>query len=504
MKKQRLHQLPKHMKISELSAYLKTPSATIRYYIKEGILPEPIRTSMTMAYYTNEHIKGLRTIDVLKKKGFSLMAIREKINADAPVALHKKEKPTDIVYNSKRDEIVKVSVNLFRKKGYDATSIDEIIKKAGIGKGTFYQHFKNKELLFFECTDNVFYDIGMEIPQIRKEKDVMRRLWKRALFFGRDHQHIVDMLNLARGALLKENTNFKEKLKEVIQNLVFPIQKEVEIAISEKRIKLKDSMLIAYLLMGATEEIVYYHRDHDENIDDVMRKAWDFAFHGAYAADGSKILPKKRAAAIEHSESLQMNSGTAKQDYMPSERRDQIVSAGVWLFSQKGYAETSIADIANRVRMSKEIFYLHFRNKDELFIECADKIFHDMYKHVWQKIKEEPDMLKRLWKRINAFFDAYPKWIVMMNLVRSLSVSENPLFRKKLFQLLRQMINPIIREIEQLKQEGRFRKDLDSAVSGHAFAGMMDYGAALINRKMYSRKKITEYLDKILQHGILG
>ena len=86
MKKQRLHQLPKHMKISELSAYLKTPSATIRYYIKEGLLPEPIRTSMTMAYYTNEHIKGLRNIDVLKKKGLSLMAIREKINADAPGA----------------------------------------------------------------------------------------------------------------------------------------------------------------------------------------------------------------------------------------------------------------------------------------------------------------------------------------------------------------------------------------------------------------------------------
>ena len=169
MKKiQILQRLPRHMKMSELSEYSKTPSATIRYYIKEGLLPEPIRTSMTMAYYTNEHIKGLQNIDVLKKKGLSLMAIKEKINADAPRASHKKEKPTDIVYNSKRDEIVKVSVNLFRKKGYDATSIDEIIKKAGIGKGTFYQHFKNKELLFFECTDNVFYDIGMEIPQIRK------------------------------------------------------------------------------------------------------------------------------------------------------------------------------------------------------------------------------------------------------------------------------------------------------------------------------------------------
>jgi AcrR family transcriptional regulator len=154
--------------------------------------------------------------------------------------------------------------------------------------------------------------------------------------------------------------------------------------------------------------------------------------------------------------------------------------------------------------MSKEIFYLYFKNKDELFIECADQIFRNMYNHVWQHIKAESDMLKRLWKRRQAFFDSYQQWIVMMDLVRSLSVSVNPVFKKKLFQLLRQMINPMIREIEQLRQEGRIRKDLDSAVAGYVFMGIAEYGASLINRKMYSRKKVTEYIDKILQHGVMG
>jgi hypothetical protein len=113
-------------------------------------------------------------------------------------------------------------------------------------------------------------------------------------------------------------------------------------------------------------------------------------------------------------------------------------------------------------------------------------------------------MLKRLWKRIYAFFDSYPQWVVMMNLVRSLSVSENLVLKKKLFQLLRQMLNPIIREFEQLRQEGRFRKDLDSEVAGYVFMGMVEFGAYLINKKIYPRKKVTEYIDKILQHGVLG
>jgi len=511
-----LQRLPKHMKISELSEYSKTPSATIRYYIKEGLLPEPIRTSMTMAYYTDEHIKGLRNIDVLKKKGLSLMAIREKINADSPGASHKKDKPTDIVYNSKRDEIVKVSVNLFRKKGYDATSIDEIIKEAGIGKGTFYQHFKNKELLFFECTDNVFYDIGMEIPQIRKEKDVMQRLWKRLFFFVRSHQHITNMLNIVRGASIKENPNFKEKLDAVTKSLILPIQNELEIAISEKRIRLKDSLLMAHLLMGAGEYTIYYYIDHNVNIDDLIIKAWDVAFHGTYPAveKASNIIVKDKVPGYK-------NSTYAKHYYVPAERKEKIISAGVnlffqaerkekiisagvKLFFQKGYTDTTIADIANETHLSKEIFYIYFKNKDELFIECANKIFHDMYNHVWQNIKEEPDILKRLWKRIYAFFDSYPQWVVMMNLVRGLSVSENLVLKKKLFQLLRQMINPVIREFEQLRQEGRFRKDLDSEVAGYVFMGIVEFGAYLINKKMYSRKKVAEYIDIILQHGVLG
>jgi AcrR family transcriptional regulator len=258
-------------------------------------------------------------------------------------------------------------------------------------------------------------------------------------------------------------------------------------------------MLIAHLLMGAEEYAIYYYRDHEVNIDDLIIKTWDVAFHGTYPAieKVSNIIAKDKVPGYK-------NSTYAKQYYVPAERKEKIISAGVKLFFQKGYADTTIADIANETHISKEIFYIYFKNKDELFIECANKIFHDMYNHVWQNIKEEPDMLKRLWKRIYAFFDSYPQWIVMMNLVRSLSVSENPTLKKKLFQLLRQMLNPIIRELEQLRQEGRFRKDLDSEVAGYVFMGIVEFGAYLINKNIYSRKKVTEYIDKILQHGVLG
>lgn len=493
---------PRHLKISELSQYSNTSSATIRYYVREGILPEPIRTSMTMAYYDDVHVNALQTIIALKEKGLSLQSIKEIINKDFMDHSNQKT-PMEAIYNSKRGEIVEAAVRLFRKKGYDSTSVDEIIKTAGVGKGTFYQYFKNKELLFFECTDSVFQDIGTEVSHIREEEDAIERLRKRAVYFGRHQQHLVDMLNIVRGGAIKENVVFKEKLDSVVNNLVTPIQKELDIAIAEKRIRLQDSSLLSFLLWGAAEYAVYYYRDHKIHIDEIMQKTWDIAFHGIYSADGLNELPKKPVASSIESVSKRRNSdGTEPMD-SSLERKEKIVSAAVETFFQNGYSGATITDIANRTRISKEVFYIYFKNKDELFIECANRIFHDMYKHVWQSIKEEKDMFKRIWKRIHAFNDSYPQWALMMDLIRSLSVSENQVFRKKLYQLLRQMLDPVTREVEQLRKDGRFRKDLDSSVAGYVLMGMIEFGSFLIQNKMYSRQKVNEYLDQILKYGIM-
>jgi len=45
----------------------------------------------------------------------------------------------------RRQELLQIAYRLFIEKGYDNTSIDEIIAAAGIAKGTYYYHFPSKE-----------------------------------------------------------------------------------------------------------------------------------------------------------------------------------------------------------------------------------------------------------------------------------------------------------------------------------------------------------------------
>ncbi|MDR0910527.1 MAG: TetR/AcrR family transcriptional regulator [Spirochaetaceae bacterium] len=43
------------------------------------------------------------------------------------------------------ERIARIAIGLFREKGYDNVTIDEICRAAGVVKGTFYYHFKAKE-----------------------------------------------------------------------------------------------------------------------------------------------------------------------------------------------------------------------------------------------------------------------------------------------------------------------------------------------------------------------
>lgn len=73
------------MRISELSASTGVPVATVKYYLREKLLPEGVRTSPTQASYDDTHVQRLRVIRALIESGVSIAETRKVVAAlDAP------------------------------------------------------------------------------------------------------------------------------------------------------------------------------------------------------------------------------------------------------------------------------------------------------------------------------------------------------------------------------------------------------------------------------------
>lgn len=60
-----------------------------------------------------------------------------------------------------REKIVSAAMELFAKKGFDRTTVDEIVAKAGVAKGTFYLYFKSKDDLIKELAFEVMPIMAM-------------------------------------------------------------------------------------------------------------------------------------------------------------------------------------------------------------------------------------------------------------------------------------------------------------------------------------------------------
>ncbi len=60
--------------------------------------------------------------------------------------------------NKTKRKIFETSMELFAKKGYEATSIEEITSVVGVAKGTLYYHFSTKEEIF-----NFLVEEGMKL-----------------------------------------------------------------------------------------------------------------------------------------------------------------------------------------------------------------------------------------------------------------------------------------------------------------------------------------------------
>lgn len=78
------------MRISELSARSGVAVPTIKYYLREGLVPEGERRSATQADYDEMHLERLRLIRALVDSGVSIAAARDVLTAldDPPPEPH--------------------------------------------------------------------------------------------------------------------------------------------------------------------------------------------------------------------------------------------------------------------------------------------------------------------------------------------------------------------------------------------------------------------------------
>jgi DNA-binding transcriptional MerR regulator len=155
------------LKMSELAEASGVSAATIKHYLREGLLDggeAVVRTSRNMAYYPPEFVERIRTIKRLQEERFMpLRVIRGVLDdADRPRTPRRDvELPANVL-----DRLEEIGVLTPTRAGYDPDDVRIIEAIARFRAGGY------DESLGFTVYDTVRYREALE-PLVREEVDVL-------------------------------------------------------------------------------------------------------------------------------------------------------------------------------------------------------------------------------------------------------------------------------------------------------------------------------------------
>lgn len=126
--------------------------------------------------------------------------------------------------NERKQELLKIAYNMFLMKGYDNTSIDDIINEAKIAKGTYYYYFESKEETLEEVINMMINDEVTSAKEILKMPiSIPEKLVRiiTSLIPKKNEQEIQNTLNK------KDNIVMHEKINNRIIEEAVPLLEQV-------------------------------------------------------------------------------------------------------------------------------------------------------------------------------------------------------------------------------------------------------------------------------------
>jgi DNA-binding transcriptional MerR regulator len=160
------------LRMRELAAASGVPAPTIKHYLREGLLPEPVKTSRNMAYYPPEFVERIKLIKQLQEERYlPLKAIKEVLDSQERARTSAAEVrkrygvPKEVL-----DRLAEIGVLTPNSRGYTPSDVSIIEAISRFRAGGY------DEQIGFTVYDTLRYKAALE-ELVRQEVDVvMERL----------------------------------------------------------------------------------------------------------------------------------------------------------------------------------------------------------------------------------------------------------------------------------------------------------------------------------------
>ncbi len=266
--------------------------------------------------------------------------------------------PRDEAERNQRERLFAAMVATVAERGYEATTVADLVELSGVSRSAFYRHFNDKQECFIAAIEALIgpaletVEGGLELPGNTE-------LAKQA--FETLAQEIVDQPAAAKMCFVDvyaapEGVALVDRTIDAFEVLVTQMLDQTpgyEGMPSE----------IVRALIGGVQKVITkrLYRGQEKELLELAPQLWDWLFLNP-TPPGPLKASRRRSRKPSPFEERQATSS-------PPER---ILRALAAVVSEKGYHETTVADIVERAKTSGRTFYEHFDSKEDAMVAALD------------------------------------------------------------------------------------------------------------------------------------
>jgi AcrR family transcriptional regulator len=161
--------------------------------------------------------------------------------------------------SERRSQILAHAKDVFARRGYHASKVEDIVASAGVARGTFYIYFEDKRAVFSELIDRFLVRINMTIarveldnPSVTVAEQTKANILRLLQVFVSDRAMTKILLTDAVGLDPESDRKLHSVYDEVINFFETALLEGQQLGIVAKG----DARLLGYLSVGALKELL--------------------------------------------------------------------------------------------------------------------------------------------------------------------------------------------------------------------------------------------------------
>jgi AcrR family transcriptional regulator len=286
--------------------------------------------------------------------------------------------PREQAERNQRERLFAAMVATVAEKGYEATTVADVVDLSGVSRSAFYRHYEDKQACFLAAIEAM---VEPTLARLAGDESTAPGIERARKAFETLIETIVEQPAAAKMCIVEvyaagpEGAALVDRTMESATKLTAALLEQVP---DRKGMPIG----LVHAIVGGIQKVVHkrLYRGQEGALTELIPQLWEWIFCYPVPPGPLKATRRRTVRTLPFEDRQKVAN--------PPERLLRALAAVV---GEKGYPDTTVADVVERAGTSQRTFYEHFKNKEDAIVAALDSGSAHMLAAALPAFRRAPD-----------------------------------------------------------------------------------------------------------------